>query len=208
MAKPEAVIFDIGNVLVEWNPERIYAPLLSPAARRHLFGTVGLDAMNDAVDAGAPFHAAVTDLAARNPDQAAFIEMWRDRWAEMFAPVIDHSVHLLRALRAKGVPVFALSNFGAETFVMAETMYPFLAEFDRRYISAHMGVIKPDPQIYALLEADCGFDPAGLLFTDDRADNIATALARGWQVHHFTGAPGLAGALVAAGLLTKTEARI
>lgn len=203
----EAVVFDIGNVLIEWNPERVFDAAVGPAARDHLFHHVGLSAMNEAVDAGAPFAASVADLAAAHPDHAATILIWRDRWAEMFSPAIPHSIELLRALRRSGVPVFALSNFGAETFALAETLYPVLGEFDRRYISAHMGVIKPDPAIYAMVEEDCGVAPGALLFTDDRAENIAAAAARGWGTHHFTGPAGLARRLVAEGLLSEAEAR-
>lgn len=203
----EAVVFDIGNVLVEWNPERVFDAAVGKAERDHLFHGIGLAAMNEAVDAGAPFSASIAALAAAHPDHAAAILIWRDRWAEMFSPAIPHSIHLLRALRRAGVPVFALSNFGAETFVLAETLYPVLTEFDRRYISARMGVIKPDPAIYAMVEADCGVLPQALLFTDDRADNIAAAAARGWGTHHFDGPAGLARRLVGEGLLSKTEAQ-
>lgn len=206
MSAIEAVIFDIGNVLVEWRPDRIYDPLMDASARDHLFHTVGLHAMNEAVDAGAPFAASVERLAADNPDHAAHILLWRDRWPDMFAPAIDGSVRLLRALRARGVPVYALSNFGAETFAMAERTYPFLRDFDRRYISAHMGVIKPAPEIYARVEDDCGHPPEALLFVDDRADNIAAARARGWHGHVFTDAEGWARDLVARGLLDADEA--
>jgi 2-haloacid dehalogenase len=125
----------------------------------------------------------------------------------MFAPQIDRSAALLRACRARGVPVFALSNFGAETFVMAQQRYPVLREFDRAYISAHLGVIKPDPAIYAAVEADCGLAPGSLLFVDDRPENIAAAEARGWRGHVFDGPEGWAAALVAHGVLSEEEAR-
>lgn len=203
----EAVVFDIGNVLVEWHPERVYDAVVGPALRDHLFHVVGLDAMNAAVDAGAPFAASVEALAARHPEHAPHIRLWHDRWADMFAPEIPLSAHLLRALRARGVPVLALSNFGRETFAMAERMYPVLTEFDRRYVSGHLGVIKPDPRIYEIVEQDAGVAPGGLFFIDDRADNIAAAAARGWQVHHFTGPEALAARLVAEGILSAEEAR-
>ncbi|MBC7157977.1 MAG: HAD family phosphatase [Rhodobacteraceae bacterium] len=201
MAEIRAVVFDIGNVLVEWCPERVYDPVVGPEGREHLLHTLGLHAMNEAVDAGAPFAESVAALAARHPAHAAHILMWRDRWDAMFAPAIDGSVALLRGLRARGVTLFALSNFGAETFARAEAMYPFLTEFDRRYISAHLRLIKPDPAIYAHVEADCGLPPESLFFIDDRADNIAAARARGWQGHVFEGAGPLAAELVARGLL-------
>ena len=102
--------------------------------------------------------------------------------------------------------VFALTNFGIQTFEVAEPVYPFLAEFDRRYISGHMGVIKPDQVIYQMVEDDCGVPPGGLLFADDRIDNIKVAAARGWQTHLFEGSQGWADRLVAEGLLSKEAA--
>jgi ornithine cyclodeaminase/alanine dehydrogenase-like protein (mu-crystallin family) len=113
------------------------------------------------------------------------------------------SVALLRRLRARGVPVFALTNFGVESFAYAETQYDFLGEFDRRYVSGHMKVIKPEPEIFRMVEADCGLPPEALLFADDRHDNIAAAAARGWKTHHFDGPEGWAESLVAHGLLAQ-----
>ena len=101
--------------------------------------------------------------------------------------------------------MFALSNFGIQSFDYAKSIYRFLEEFDRSYISGHMGVIKPDPLIYRMVEADCGVEPDGLLFVDDRADNIAAAVARGWQTHLFETPQGWADRLIAEGLLTAEE---
>ncbi|NBQ49711.1 MAG: HAD family phosphatase, partial [Marivivens sp.] len=79
--------------------------------------------------------------------------------------------------------------------------------FDRRYISGHMGEVKPEPEIYRMLEADCGVEPTALLFADDRADNIAAAAARGWKTHLFTDPQGFAARLVAEGLLSEEDAK-
>jgi hypothetical protein len=95
----------------------------------------------------------------------------------------------------KGVPVFALTNFGIESFAYAKTQYDFLSEFDRPYVSGHMRVIKPDPRIYEMVEEDCGLSGSSLLFADDRADNIEAARARGWHAHLFEG-PARLGASV------------
>jgi len=132
--------------------------------------------------------------------------MWHDRWIEMATPVIDHSVRLMGALQAKGVPVFSLTNFGIQSYDYAATRYPFLRQFDRDFISGHMEVIKPDPTIYQMLEDASGLSGDALIFTDDRADNIAAAGARGWRTHHFDGPQGWADRLVAEGLLTRAEA--
>jgi 2-haloacid dehalogenase len=207
MLQPQAVIFDIGNVLMDWNPERFYDGQIGEAARRRLFDEAGLIGMNLAIDAGAPFRATVYQTADRFPEWREQIRWWHDRWIEIAAPRIEQSIALLRALRRRGVPVFALTNFGDDSFAYACTQYDFLTEFDRAFVSGRMGVIKPDPAIYAAVEAGCGLPPGALLFTDDKPENIAAAAMRGWQVHLFQGPQGLADRLVAAGLLTEAEAR-
>ncbi len=197
-----AVIFDIGNVLIEWQPERFYDRVIGEPRRREMFAALDLHKMNDDIDKGADFRPTVTAFAAANPDWHADIMMWHDNWLEMAAPDIPGSVAILRALRNAGTPVFALSNFGIQTFEIAEPVYPFLAEFDRRYISGHLRVTKPDAAIYQMVEEDCGLDPATLFFTDDRRENIDAAGVRGWQTHLFEGAEGLAERLRTEGLLT------
>ncbi len=202
-----AVIFDIGNVLIEWMPERFYDRTIGEDRRRAMFAEVDLHGMNDVIDRGGDFHATVRDCAEKYPQWRDEIRMWHDNWLELATPEIPHSVRLLRALRARGVPVFALTNFGIGTFAVAEPAYPFLSDFDRRYISGHMGVIKPEPRIYQMVEEDCGLPPESLLFTDDREENIASATARGWRGHLFEGPQGWADCLVQHGLLTKEEAQ-
>ena len=203
----EAVVFDIGNVLIEWNPERVYDRVIGVERRKAMFEAVDLHGMNDQVDRGQNWYDAVSECAAQNPEWHDEIMMWHERWLEMASPAIDHSVRLLRALRSANVPVFALSNFGIQTFEIGEREYPFLEEFDRRYISGHMGEVKPEPEIYRMLEDDCGVEPTALLFADDRADNIAAAAARGWKTHLFTDPQGFAARLVAEGLLSEEDAK-
>lgn len=207
MQDVKAVIFDIGNVLIEWQPERFYDSVIGKDRRVAMFAEVDLHGINDAVDRGHNFKETIYAAADANSSWRAEILMWHDRWIEMAAPAIDHSVRLLRALRATEVPVYALTNFGIQTFEVAEPVYPFLGEFDRRYISGHMGVTKPDQTIYEMVEQDCGLDPATLLFADDRAENIEAAAARGWQIHLFEGPRGWADRLVAAGLLSAEAAK-
>lgn len=202
---PEAVVFDIGNVLIEWQPERFYDSIIGVEKRREMFEQVDLHGMNDRVDMGANFTETIYATAEQYPEWRDEIRMWHDRWIEMAAPAIDRSVRLLRALRAKGMPVFSLTNFGIQSFDLAASHYPFLNEFDRPYISGHMKVIKPDPDIYRMVEDDCGVARERLLFTDDRSDNIDMAASRGWQTHLFEGPQGWANALVAHGLLTAQE---
>ena len=206
MLQPQAVIFDIGNVLTSWQPEAFYDRVIGVERRQALFAAVDLHGMNETIDAGALFRETIYAWAERVPDWAPEIRMWYDRWDELASPRIDGSIRLQRALRARGVSVFALTNFGRHTWDEALLKLDFLADFDRTYVSGVMGVTKPDPRIYAMVEADCGIAPEALLFTDDKAENIAAAARRGWRTHQFQGWQGWAARLVAEGLLSPREA--
>jgi 2-haloacid dehalogenase len=204
--QPLAVIFDIGNVLTRWQPEAFYDRVIGVDRRRALFDAVDLHAMNDVVDAGGLFRETIYDWADRTPEWAHEIRMWYDRWIELASPRIEGSIALLRALRGKGVPVFSLTNFGSHSYAEARPKMDFLSEFDREYVSGRMGVIKPDPRIYEMVEDDCAIPPNRLLFTDDKAENITAAARRGWRTHQFESWQGWAQRLVAEGLLTNKEA--
>lgn len=204
---PKAVIFDIGNVLIEWQPERFFDSQIGEDKRRALFTAIDLHAMNDRVDRGENFTAVLDETAAMHPEYKAELGIWHDRWLDMASPAIAHSARLMKALQKRGVPVFSLTNFGIETYVIASTKYDFLKAFDRDFISGHMGVIKPDARIYEMLEEATGLSGEQLIFTDDRADNIAAAAARGWQTHLFEGAQGWADRLVSEGLLSPEDAQ-
>ena len=203
---PQAVVFDIGNVLIEWQPERYFDRLFGAPKRHAMFAEVDIHAMMTRIDSGAHFGEEAARMAAAHPDFAAELLHFRDHWCDIAQPAIPHSVRLLQALRARGVPVFALSNFGAENFPLSAAQFPFLQGFDRTYISGQMRMAKPDLAIYAAVEADCGLPPEALFFTDDRAENIEAAASRGWKVHLFEHPQGLARTLVAQGLLAAGEA--
>jgi 2-haloacid dehalogenase len=204
--QPEAVIFDIGNVLTRWQPEAFYDRVVGEDRRRALFDAVDLHAMNALVDDGALFRETIYGWADRYPAWAPEIRMWYDRWIDLASPRIEGSIALLRALRLKGVPVFALTNFGSYSYDEACGMLDFLNEFDREYVSGRLKVSKPDPRIYQAVEDDCGIAPDRLLFADDKADNITAAARRGWRTHQFESWQGWAERLVAEGLLTTKEA--
>lgn len=203
----KAVVFDIGNVLIEWHPERYFDRTIGPAKRRALFAAVDLHAMNDRIDLGEGFRDVIYAVAEANSEWRTEIRDWHNNWIQLATPPIAHSVRLLRALRYNDVAVFSLTNFGVESFAYAQSHYDFLKEFDRDYVSGQMQVIKPDPKIYTMLEQDCGVAPENLLFTDDRADNIAVAANRGWQTHLFEGPQGWADRLVEANLLSVDQSR-
>jgi 2-haloacid dehalogenase len=199
--KIEAVVFDIGNVLIEWQPERFYDTLMAVSDRKKMFETIVLHRMNDLVDRGADWQETVYACAEEHPEYREMIRLWHDRWIDMASPAIDQSIDILRALRVGFVPVLALSNFGIQTFEFAQTRYPFLKEFDQRYISGYLGEVKPEPRIYEILEQQSGFAPETLLFADDRQENLDAAAARGWNVHLFDGPKGWVARLKDEGLL-------
>ncbi|SIO51730.1 2-haloacid dehalogenase [Rhodovulum sp. ES.010] len=196
----DAVVFDIGRVLIDWQPEAFFDRRIGADRRRALFAEVDLYGMNLSVDHGADLGGAVEALAAQHPGWAAEIRLWQSHWLEMASPAIPGSVALLKALRARGVPVFALTNFGTDTYEIARRAYPFFDLFDRAFVSARLGVVKPDPAIYAVLERETGIAPERLIFTDDRPENIAAAARRGWQTHLFEAAESWVARLVEAGV--------
>ena len=202
----QAVIFDIGNVLIEWQPERYYDRRIGEAKRKEMFAAVDLHGMNDVVDRGGDFRQTIYDWAEKTPEWRDEIRLWHDDWLAIAQPAIPQSVRLLRALRANGVPVFALTNFGIGTWAIATPEFDFLNEFDHAYVSGHMGIAKPDAEIYAQVEAHCGLPAHSLLFADDRLENVQAAQARGWQVHQFIDPQGWADTLVSKGLLTRDQA--
>jgi 2-haloacid dehalogenase len=202
----DAVIFDIGNVLIRWNPEAYYDAVISPDRRRAFFDEVPLHAEHHKVDEGTALRDVVYPLADRFPHWGDEIRMWHDNWNDLAAPDIPHSVRLLRALKTQGTPVFALTNFGHDNYPRSQEAYPFLTLFDREYVSGRLKMVKPDAAIYAHVEQDCGIAPERLLFADDRPENIDAAAARGWQTHLFEHPQGWADRLVAEGLLSPEDA--
>ena len=203
----KAVVFDIGNVFIGWQPEQFFDSVIGEECRRGFFAAVDLHGMNDRIDAGAPFKETLDQTAKDNPDWADELQIWQDRWIEMAAPLIPHSERLMYALQAKGIPVFSLTNFGIQTYDLAAETYPFMRKFDRDFISGYMGVIKPAALIYQMLEDGSGLSGDELIFADDRTDNVAAADARGWKTHLFEHPQGWADRLVAEGLLTEAEAK-
>ncbi|UWQ21742.1 HAD family phosphatase [Jannaschia sp. W003] len=206
MSGASIVVFDIGNVLIEWNPEAWFDRRIGPERRRAMFAEVDLHGMNDRVDLGEGFRDIIYATAEAHPAWRDEVRLWHDHWIELASPAIPRSVRLLRALRAKGVPVHALTNFGIDSFAVAQRHYDFLGEFDHAHVSGHMGVIKPDPAIFEMTERAAGASGATFLFADDRPDNVEAAAARGWRTHLFESPDGWAERLVAEGLLTEDEA--
>ena len=198
----EAVVFDLGGVLIDWDPRRLYRKLLADeAAVEEFLATITTPEWNAEQDRGRPFAEAVAELVERHPAHAASIAAYHERWTEMLGGEIPGTVAVLAELRDAGVPLYALSNWSAETFRLTRGRFPFLAWFDGLVVSGEEGVTKPDRRIFELLLERFGLVPAGTVFVDDSPANVAAARAVGMDAVRFHHADGLRRALAARGLL-------
>jgi 2-haloacid dehalogenase len=197
-----AVVFDLGGVLIDWDPRYLYRSLFGgdEAAMERFLATVCTPEWNRGQDAGRPWSEAIASLVAEHPEHADLIRAFWDRWPETLGDAIDPTVDVLAELRAAGIPLYALSNWSAETFPIARPRYPFLDWFDGIVISGEVGAAKPDPRIYQALVERHGLDPASLAFVDDVPANVAAAESLGMRGLTFTSAAALRQDLEALGL--------
>jgi 2-haloacid dehalogenase len=186
----KAVVFDLGGVLIDWDPRYLYRKLLADeAAVEEFLATVCTPEWNAEQDRGRPFAEAVAELVERHPVHAAAIAAYHERWTEMLGGDIPGTVELLAELRAGGVPLYALTNWSAETFGSARERFAFLAWFDGVLVSGEERMIKPDPAIFRLLLDRFGLDPETTFYIDDSPANVAAAGRLGFDAVRFTG-PG------------------
>ena len=197
-----AITFDLGGVLIDWNPRHLYRKLYGAdeAGMERLLTDVCNPEWNAQLDAGRPLAEAVAELAAAHPDQAEMIVAYGQRWDEMLGPAFEETVAILREVRAAGYPTYALSNWSAETFEVTRRRYPFLDEMDGILISGEVGVGKPDPAIFRAFLARFGLTAGETVFIDDWDRNVATASSLGIVAIQFRGAAKLRADLRALGL--------
>ena len=160
-------------------------------------------AWNLELDAGRPWAEAIAALVERHPEQRELIEAFQRRWPEMMAGPIEGSVAILRQLRDAGVPIYALSNWSAETFPIARSRFPFLGWFAGIVISGEVGSVKPDAGIFEHLVDLYGLDPQVSVFIDDSPGNVEAAARLGFVALRFAGASALRRDLVRLGLLSR-----
>ncbi len=190
-----AVVFDIGGVLLEWDPRLVYRDLLpDPADLDRFLAEVCTPEWNAALDAGRSFDEACAELASRHPDHAELVHAWK-RQDEMIAGEIAGTAELVERLHDAGVPLYLLTNMPADVFAARRARYPVLQRFDGAVVSGEEGVLKPSPEIFAILHHRYRLDPAATLFVDDMEANVAGALSAGFLGHLFVDAPTLAASL-------------
>jgi 2-haloacid dehalogenase len=196
-----AVVFDIGGVLVDWNPRYLYGKLLDETAMERFLAEVCTLEWHQAHDAGYPMAESSRLLAEQFPAEAHLIDAWRMRWSEMFGGPIAGTVDLLERLVAGGHPVHGLTNWPAEKFGDAVEMFPFLSLLDPVVVSGRERVTKPDRALFDILIERANLTPGTTLYIDDAPANISTALDLGFQVHTFVSPGALSDRLRNAGLV-------
>ncbi|WP_245443257.1 HAD family hydrolase [Labrys okinawensis] len=203
----EAVVFDLGGVLIDWNPLYLYRRLLpdEEAARRFL-AEVCTPAWNGQFDAGKPFAEGVAELSAEFPHHGELISAFHTRWPEMLGGAIEGTVAILEELRRAEVALHAISNWSSETFPIAAERYAFLSYFEVLIVSGERKLAKPDPAIFELFLQETGLSATACVFIDDNAENIATASRLGFKAIRFRDPETLRRDLGALGLLSAQSA--
>jgi 2-haloacid dehalogenase len=186
------IVFDIGKVLIHYDPNLPFARLLpDPEKRSWFFANVCTDAWNVEQDRGRAWAEAEAELVARFPDHEENIRGFRKHWHEMVPHAYADSVAVLERLVRDGHDVTMLTNWARDTFAESKKRFPFLALPRGVTVSGEIGLIKPDPAIYAHHARTFGLDPAATLFIDDNPANVEGARAAGWQAIRFEGAEKL-----------------
>lgn len=203
---PDTVIFDLGGVLIDWNPRHLYRSLFSDEnAMERFLADVCNGAWNEQQDAGRDWGDATAELCAAFPPQEAMIRAYRERWEEMLGGPIYGTVAILDALRERGVPLYALTNWAHDTFVIARQRYAFLDAFKDIAVSGTERLIKPDPAFFQLLLTRSGIDPARAVYIDDTVRHVTAAKALGMRALLFRDAATLHYDLAALGLLSPSK---
>jgi 2-haloacid dehalogenase len=202
--KPCAVVFDLGGVLLDWDPRHLYRKLFDDeAAMDRFLNEVCTMEWHHAHDLGVPPEETMPPLIAAHPGQAELIRAWTERSEEMLGDPIEPTVEILRELKANGVPVYALTNMESWTYPGRRERYPFLRWFDGTIVSGDEGVAKPDPRIFKLLLERFHLNPASTLFIDDKPNNVAAARDIGIQSIVFESPENLRRTLEDCGLLAR-----
>jgi 2-haloacid dehalogenase len=188
--QPTTVVFDVGNVLIEWDPRHLYRRVFDgdETKMNAFMSKVVTGAWNVEQDRGRSFEEGIALLVQQFPEWEAEIKAFDLRWHEMVPGAIEANVDLLAALNRAGTPTYAITNFSREKWAESVVRFPFLNAFAGAVVSAHEGVIKPDPRIYQRLAERYDLDLGQCVFIDDSARNIDAASALGMTTIHYTGA--------------------
>lgn len=180
------VVFDVGNVLIRWDPALLYRELIPDEEKRRWFmQNVCTAAWNIEQDRGRSWEEAVALLTRDHPEWEREVRAYDERWHETVPGIIEESVEILEELKARGEKVYAITNFSREKWAECLIRFPFLGRFDGAVVSAHERLIKPDRAIFETLLSRYALQAQDCVFIDDSAKNIEAAGAVGMQTVHF-----------------------
>lgn len=192
----KTIVFDVGGVLIDWDPAYLYRTLIPDAdARAAFLRDVCPREWNARCDAGLSWPDAVAERIALYPDRADLIRAYDERWPEMVSGTLDEVVQIKDELRAAAVPLYAITNFSSDKWRLSQTLWPTLADFDGIVVSGDEKIMKPDARIYRTLLDRYNLVAGECLFIDDVPANVEGAVAVGMHGHVFTNVPSLRQAL-------------
>lgn len=198
----QAVVFDVGRVLYQWDMAALIDTLTDdPALRDHILSEVITEAWHFQHDAGRPLADMLAERIAEFPHAERFLRAYAARFNETIPGPVPGSLEIVREVASAGVPLYAITNFGAEFWAAFRPTAPIFDLFGDIVVSGEEKLVKPDPAIYALAADRFGYAPQAMVFIDDNRANVEAARACGWHAHHFTDAARLRAELVARGLL-------
>lgn len=200
--KDITIIFDLGGVLLDWDPRYLYRKIFAEIEEMEYFlEEVCSPAWNAQMDVGKTFQEGIEELLPLHPAYGDQIRMYQTRWPETLKGEIPDSVAILRELKDAGYGLAALSNWSGETFPQVREQYEFLGWFDPLVLSGEVGIAKPDPMIFQILLQQLGRSAEECIFIDDMPDNIAEAARQGFETIRFDSAELLRTELAGKGLL-------
>ena len=186
------IVFDLGAVLIEWDPRHLYRKVFADREKMEWFLTnVCHNDWNLEQDRGRSFDDAVAEAISRHPEWEREIKLYRDRWIEMVPGDIPATVQILEELHAKGAPLYAITNWNGDTFRITQGRFKFLSLFRDIVVSGDEKMVKPNYKIFDLFCLRNNLDPVNCLFIDDSLKNIKGAQTIGMNTHHFTSPEGL-----------------
>jgi 2-haloacid dehalogenase len=199
----DSVVFDLGKVLLDWDPRYYYEQHFGgdPHGLEHFVGNIVPTTWIASMDGGKPSVEAIAERQRESPEHARLIGLWTQGWPSMLRGEIEGTAQIIRELKARGVRLYALTNFSTETFPIACRACPTLQAFEDIVVSGEIGLIKPDPRIYAYTQERCVLIPAQTLFIDDMAANVEAAREAGWMAVQFVSPEQLRVELSQRGLL-------
>jgi 2-haloacid dehalogenase len=202
MTRITTVVFDVGKVLFKWDLRHLFAKLIEDENELEHFVThVVTPQWHFQHDAGRPLAEMTAERIAEFPQHAALIDAYATRFNETIPGPVKGSLEIVNELSERQVPLFAITNFGAEFWDTFRPTQPIFDHFDDIIVSGVEKLVKPDPAIYALALQRFALQPGEAIFIDDNHDNVVSARANGFVAHHFTDAPTLRAELAEYGLV-------